>query len=208
LTEPFVEYFGWVGFKLLGCVFDLRIGLSIARFYAFAFFDVEMRSPLSCTWGLATFGLTCLSNFIYSLFALMHDRYRWTSSSWCEYAILFVAMSISEVMAIMTLLLLTVTFTFGALLCASMRDHFAIMTTLMLFFIIRYHNPANLSFILWSEALIRETFRWCRTLPNFFFYITDDLTDSIGSTVNLALMFLVTNVIIHGIRFSIWWDKY
>jgi len=62
-------------------------------------------------------------------------------------------------MAMVTILLLTITFTFGALLCASMSGDFAIMTTLMLFFIILYHNLANFSFILWSEVLIRETFR-------------------------------------------------
>jgi hypothetical protein len=40
-----------------------------------------------------------------------------------------------------------------------MSSDFAIVITIMLFFIILYHNLAHLSLILRSEILIRETFR-------------------------------------------------
>ena len=103
-----------------------------------------------------------------------------------------------------TILLLTVAFTFGTLLCASMSSDFAIVITIMLFFIILYHNLAHLSLIFRSEILIRETFRLLRTFPEFILHVIDHRADSIGSTFALALVYLVTDVIIHGIRFSIW----
>jgi membrane-associated HD superfamily phosphohydrolase len=113
-------------------------------------------------------------------------------------------MSVGIVMTKVTILLLTVAFTLGTLLCASMNSDFAIVITIMLFFIILYHNLAHLSLIFRSEILIRETFRRRRARPNFFFNVIGNRADSISNTVALALVFLVTNVIIHGIRFPIW----
>jgi len=68
-------------------------------------------------------------------------------------------MSVGIVMTKVTILLLTVAFTIRTLLSASVIRDFTIMITIMLFFIILYHNLAHLSLIFRSEILIRETFR-------------------------------------------------
>ncbi len=139
----------------------------------------------------------------------MHYWYRWTFSFRYEYIILFVTMKISLVMAKVTKFLLTVAFTFRALLSASMSfDDFTIMFFLMRFFKFFYHDLANLSLLSRSIEYEEKTIRCCRTFPHFFHWVIANRADSIGSTVVFALVFLVTDVIIQGIRFSIWWSKY
>jgi hypothetical protein len=73
--------------------------------------------------------------------------------------ILFVTMTFGVMIIMVTIVLLTVAFTFGTLICASMSSDFAIVITFMFFFIILYHNLAHLSLFFRTEILIRETLR-------------------------------------------------